>query len=182
MNRQQYVSVSDVQSSIKGINIGVPQGSVLGPLLFLTYINDMKTCLEHLKYIHFADDTAVVLEGSDMTEMCTTVNCELDRLHTWLCTNRLSLNKSKTSFMIFSNIHRFPATDIMIGGSKISQSDSARYLGIIIDCGLNFKLHFDYVIQKISACYGVLRRLSLYTPKYILRTIYLSLIYPYLMY
>ena len=92
----------------------------------------MKTCSEHLKYIHLADDTAVVVEGSDMTEMCTIVNCELDRLHTWLCKNRLSLNETKTSFMILCNIHRFPATDIMIGGSKISESDSARYLGIIM--------------------------------------------------
>ena len=75
-----------------------------------------------------------------MTEACTTINCKLDRLHTWLCTNRLSWNESQTSFIIFSNIHRFSTTDIMIGGSKISQSESIRYLGIIIDCGLNFKL------------------------------------------
>ena len=109
-------------------------------------------------------------------------NGELDRIHDWLCANRLSLNKDKTSYMVFSNTNSHPTNDIKIGGYKIDQVESSKYLGIIIDSDLSFRHHIGHVLQKISASLGVLRRLFLYTPKHILRTIYLSLIYPYLMY
>ena len=181
-NRRQYVAIGDVQSSIRTIDVGVPQGSVLGPLLFLIYINDMSRCTNRAKFIHFADDTAILLEGTDFNNIFSTLNEELDHIYSWLCCNRLSLNEKKSFFIVFSNTIRYPNREVKIGRFKIDQVDRAKYLGIIIDNELSFRHHIDYVVQKVSACLGILRRLSQYTPNYVLRTIYLSLIYPHLMY
>ena len=181
-NREQFVTIDNKKSSTKVVNIGVPQGSVLGPLLFLIYINDMSRCSSTVRFIHFADDTVVLLEGSELNNLCGSLNEELDRVHSWLCCNRLSLNNSKTFFMVFSNTNKRPIVPIKIGGVEVEQVDSAKYLGLIIDSELSFKHHVSYVLQKVSATFGVLRRLSYFTPNYVLRTIYLSLIYPYLMY
>ena len=92
------------------------------------------------------------------------------------------MNEDKTSFIMFSNVHRHPIADIRIGGFKVKQVDSAKYLGIIIDRELTFRAHFNYVMQKMSACFGVLHRLSQYTPSYVLKTVYLAIKYPYLVY
>ena len=181
-NREQYVRADGHCSGSKPINIGATKGSIMGPLLVLVYINDMSKCSDVVSFIHFADDTAALLEGTEVEDVCASLNRELDKVHSLLCANSLSHNNSKTFFMVFSNKCKYSNTEIRIREYKISQVDSAKYLGIVVDSELSLKQHVHFVLQKISASFAVLRRLSLYTPNYVLRILHLSLIFPYLMY
>ena len=96
-NRITYVSINDTDSSTKPIKYGVPQGSNLGPLLFLLYINDMKNSSVLLNFINFADDTTAYVKGSDMNAIYDILETELGRVSQWLQVNRLSLNIDKTN-------------------------------------------------------------------------------------
>ena len=100
-DRKQYVSYNGVSSDIRDITCGVPQGSVLGPLLFILYINDLPNISEKLWFFLFADGTNIYYESKDLVELEKTVNKELRRLSLWLNLNRLALNISKTNFVIF---------------------------------------------------------------------------------
>ena len=104
--RSQYVFCNNTTSDIKYITCGVPQGSVLGPLLFLIYINDLPNISDKLKFFLFADDTNIFFECNDLAKLQSTVNCELKKLTRWLNTNRLALNVTKTNFVIFSPINK----------------------------------------------------------------------------
>ena len=105
-DRMQYVSVNGSDSETKSFTCGVPQGSVLGPILFLLYINDLPNISKHLKFFLFADDTNIYLEDSNLNALEKVMNKELKKLYEWLYINRLSLNITKTllSFMLFTNL------------------------------------------------------------------------------
>ena len=103
LDREQQVSIGLATSSIKKIKYGVPQGSVLSPILFLVYINDMYKSSDKLNFVHFADDSTVFCEGSDATELGNIFNAELQNVDKWLISNKLSLNLLKTKYMIFSH-------------------------------------------------------------------------------
>ena len=96
------MSINGTDSSTLSISCGVPQGSVLGPLLFLLYINDLPNISKKLKFFLFADDTNIYLDSYDLKKLEKTINKELSKLYEWLCINRLSLNISKTNFVIFT--------------------------------------------------------------------------------
>ena len=100
-SRQQYVFLDGAFSATIHVNCGVPQGSILGPLLFILYINDIATCSEILRLILFADDTNIFYSNSDRSEIENVVNAELRKLSTWFKANKLSLNATKTNFIIF---------------------------------------------------------------------------------
>ena len=105
-NRSQYVCINDTSSECMKVTCdrcGVPQGSILGPALFILYINDMCNVSMLMKSIVFADDTNFFYSGDNLSQVCETVSTELDKLHSWFQVNKLSLNISKTNFMIFGN-------------------------------------------------------------------------------
>ena len=104
-DRMQYVLVNASDSETKRVTCGVPQGSVLGPILFLLYINDLPNISKHLKFFLFADDTNIYLEDSSLNALEKVMNKELKKLYEWLYINRLSLNITKTNFVIFHAIN-----------------------------------------------------------------------------
>ena len=101
-NRRQFVTYNNIKSAEKIILSGVPQGSILGPLLFLIYINDLANVCVHTLPILFADDTNLFISGKNLNDMAVFINYELEEISTWLKANRLSMNVKKTHFMVFS--------------------------------------------------------------------------------
>ena len=113
-DRKQYVFYKGKSSDLKSISCGVPQGSVLGPLLFLIYINDLPNISVHLKFFLFADDTNIYFESDDLIKLEKTVNKELQKLYLWLNVNHLSLNVTKTNFIIFHPYNKPPKKSILL--------------------------------------------------------------------
>ena len=181
-DRNQYVSVNGLSSSSKTVNIGVPQGSILGPLFFLIYINDMHKCMKYLSCIHYADDTSVFIEGRNLTDLLPIINEDLSNIYDWTCMNKLSLNLQKTFYIIFSNKFRGEPIDLHINNTKIASCDFIKFLGITVDSKLSFAHHIENISNKISKSVGVIRKLSNFLPKSILGKIYSSLVHPYLVY
>ena len=177
------VSLNGCDSGIKDITCGVPQGSVLGPLLFLLYINDLPNISDKLKFYLFADDTNIYLEDANLRNLEKCMNDELKKLYEWLCINRLSLNISKTNFIIFHAINKIkiPVT-ILINKKAIDEAEYVKYLGVLIDSHLTFRQHIDELIKKVSRGIGILYKLRPYVTTKILTSVYYAIIYPFLLY
>ena len=104
-DRKQYTSVGDTFSSVLTIQCGVPQGSILGPLLFILYVNDMPSAVARLNVIMFADDTNLFISSKDIKSSIQIMNEELNKFTEWFCANKLSLNIDKTKFTPFHKSH-----------------------------------------------------------------------------
>ena len=182
--RKQYVHLNGADSEIKDITCGVPQGSVLGPLLFLLYFNDLPNISNKLKFYLFADDTNIYYESDNLKDIEKTMNKELEKLHEWLCLNRLSLNISKTNFVIFHARGKVKGSvvTILINKQAIDEVISVKYLGILIDSQLTFKNHIDELSKKVSRAIGVLYKLRPYVTAKILTNVYYAIVYPFLLY
>jgi len=175
--RRQYVTVNNVNSSSSPINIGVPQGSVLGPLLFLLYINDMHNSSNRLKFIHFADDTTVFHSGQQLHEIITEINVELLKIRDWLNSNRLSLNVGKTSFMLFCDRKVQEVPIVRVADIGVKQVSEAKFLGVLIDDKLNFQRHVSNITGIVSRSIGVMNRISIFVPPRVMKSIYYSLVF-----
>ena len=183
-NRKQYVYVNGESSLMENINCGVPQGSVLGPLLFLIYINDLPNISSVLQFYLFADDTNIYYEADSLNKVERVINNELKKLYTWLIVNRLSLNIDKTNFLIFHPYNKPVKQSITIKINKkaISEKDHIKYLGVILDATLTWKTHIDKICKSISRTIGLMYKIRPYVNHKILKTLYHSLIYPHLIY
>ena len=157
-NRFQYVEIDGIASDMRQTTCGVPQGSILGPILFLLYINDLPSCSKLLKLILFADDTTIIYSANDLDTLFLTINRELILLSDWFKLNRLSLNISKTHYMIFSNrkIEQIPPS-IRVGQTEINRVSCTKFLGIEIDDKLTWFHHIKLVERKISLANFVIR-------------------------
>ena len=158
-DRTQYVSYKNVNSNHINISCGVPQGCVLGPLLFIIYTNDLPNSIQNSRCILFADDTTVYKSSSNIQDLIVSLETDLASLHDWFCANKLSLNVSKTNFMCFSPKlnDRLPIiTKINLGNQPIERVHSAKFLGIHMDDGLQWDEHINHISRKIaSGCYAI---------------------------
>ena len=182
-NRMQYVTYNSIKSEPKMIDCGVPQGSILGPLLFLLYINDLSTVSVSCFSILFADDTNMFITGKDIQDMCHRLNEDLVKIQEWLCCNKLSLNVSKTHYMVFTPRNKIvDDVNIMIHNEKIERVYTTKFLGVQIDAQLNWKRHIEYTCKKLSKCIGILAKARKVLYKSCLINLYYTFAYPYFIY
>ncbi len=175
----------NVTSDLSKISYGVPQGSLLGPLLFILYINDIYRSSEKLSFILYADDTNVLCSNKDLPSLFNDANNHLSSVCEWFQANRLSLNLQKCNYMIFCNKKKkcdINNLKITISDHKIPKVDFTKFLGVYIDSRLAWKVHITEICKKISKSIGIISRLKSVFPNEILRTLYCSLILPYLSY
>ena len=179
-NRVQFVNIRGVQSKTRKIIMGVPQGSILGPLFFLMYINDISNVSDLFDSILYADDTTLTFSPNfphDANRSSHTINTELHKVNNWFRANKLSLNVSKTNFMIFRPQRAVPLhLYLEINGVQIKRVKTFKFLGLTLNETLTWNDHIQLTSVKISRAIGVMGRLRSFLPRSILLTIYHSLI------
>ena len=182
-NRKQYVSYKETDSSIMEMTCGVPQGSVLGPLLFIIYTNDLPNALIHSKSILFADDTTIYYSSKNISHIFDKINNDLNSLEDWFKANKLSLNISKTHYMIFPwQLTKHENLSLKINNEIINQVNKVKFLGMIIDENLTWQEHINYCSNKMSSgLYAINSSKHLLTREH-LKTLYYSLTHSYLNY
>ena len=191
-NREQYVEYNDKTSSLQKLETGVPQGSILGPLLFIIYMNDISTVTDKFHFTLYADDTSLLeplctftLDINNNRSLSNSINIELSLIFEWLSLNKLSLNIKKSKMMIFHNRQKNISNlipKIEINGIQIEHVKQFNFLGIILDEHMSWKTHINKIACKIARTIGTINRLKRFLPQSILRTLYNSLILPHLNY
>ena len=183
-NRNQYVSINGFDSGLAAINCGVPQGSVLGPLLFLLYINDLNHTIKFCKIHHFADDTNLLCMSNSIKKLNKLVNADLKHLVHWLNANKISLNVKKTEMVIFKSKQKKFEGDLKIKlcGKRLYPSESVKYLGVKIDTNLNWEHHVNDLSIKLNRANALLFKMRKYVSLKILRSIYFAIFDSYLLY
>ena len=166
-NRKQYVEIEEIKSEILPIAVDVPQGSILGPLIFIIYINDFSQPSSIFKFIMYADDTTLfstLTSFRDITQDNTIeylINAELSKVVEWLNINKVSLNKAKSKYMIFhvpsKGIH---SLTLKIDNTTIEKVDEFNFLGLNLDSNLNWKKHTEEISNKCAKMIGILNRLK----------------------
>ena len=183
-DRNQYVSVNGSNSKLLSITCGVPQGSVLGPLLFLIYINDLPNASQKLKFYLFADDTNIYFESSDLSNLIKIVNRELRSVKKWLDANKLSLNIDKTNYIIFhSSSVKVPSDAVIkIGKKSIKRVKFVKFLGLLLDEHLSWKYHLSELSKKLARTCGMFFKIRNLLPLDVLICLYNALFLSFLQY
>ena len=183
-NRKQCVIFNDSTSSLSNVHTGVPQGSILGPLLFLIYINDLPAFAEKFNVIMYADDTTLYANLDDFSENSVNLDIdgELEIINNWFKVNKLSLNAEKTKLMVFRKKKIINPINIYLNGIQINETDVFNFLGIVFNNKLTWKNHVSFVSGKIAKNIYVLKTSQFIYPENILKLLYCSLIQSKLLY
>ena len=181
--RTQIVKLKDTISSSLPFRVGVPQGSILGPLLFLLYINDVKDCILSGKLRLFADDMNIFYSSRDVNTMANNIQGDMCRLDRWFKNNKLTVNAKKCNYIIVKSPNKVvPDINVHLQSNLLERADKVKYLGVYIDQHLTFRAHVDYLCQKISPSIGILGRIRWKFPLNIRMLLYNALIHSHLAY
>ena len=181
--RTQYTIWGNGASFSKRINIGVPQGSVLGPVLFSVYVNDLSTSVRSCVPILYADDTALVFEGRDVQTLNTKIANDLDRINEWLLANKLIINVEKSAYQTFGiSMHKKSGLTVKIDNKTINECSTYKYLGIYIDNKLKWSKHIQHVCDKVTKNLYILNSVKALLPLTHRLTLYRTLIESHIQY
>ena len=186
-HRKQYVSYDGGKTDNKTITCGVPQGSILGPLLFLRHINDLSRASNILGSILFADDTNLFYSHSNIKTLFKTVNKVLLRVTEWFNTNKLSLNLTKTKYILFHRLYQrdeipLKLPKVSIGNQFVKREHSMTFLGVLLDENITWINHLKLIEKKVSKNIGILYKVKPYLNEICLNYIHFSFIYCHLNY
>ena len=181
--RKQYTIINNCKSALEDITCGVPQGSILGPILFLIYINDIQHSTS-LNLLSYADDTTIYSSNSNADILYAETNKELIKLDDWFRANKLSLNVKKTNYSIFSPTKFTQETNrtLTLNNTIINREHSIRFLGLNIDQQLTWNTHINKLKSKISSSIFIINRVKKQLPHEALKSIYLTLIHSHFIY
>ena len=182
--RKQFVQFGSSSSFYKTITCGVPQGSILGPLLFIIYINDLPNASKIMQSLLFADDTSMFYSHKNLSHVISVLNNELTHVVNWLRANKLSLNVGKTNYMIFRPKQKKlgPHDPLVIDNKTIKQVEVTKFLGVFIDEYFTWKSHISFVNKKMSKTIGIMNKSRLLLSSKTMISLYYTLVYPYLNY
>ena len=178
-HRKQFVDLNGEVSSTKNISVGVPQGSILGPLLFLIYINDLPAALKKLIAIMFADDTNLIIKGNNIAELSSAINQDLITLSDFFRANKLKLNVGKTNMVCFRKKSLEFAKEqliVTLDGEQIACENQATFLGITLDSHLSWEPHCNRIANRMAQNAGVLNRVKNFIPLDSRKILYHSLV------
>ena len=182
-NREEVCDINGCISSSKTIKTGVPQGSILGPLLFLLYINDLLDCLHNTTPCLYVDDTEIFASFNDYAELIDSLNFDLNNISQWLAKNKLQHHPTKTKVMIIGSffnlnnkVYDYP---VMLNSKVIPRTNSFEYLGVLIDEKLSWDLHVDKTCKKVGSSIAVMKQIMPFVPNSTLQTIYKAMTQPY---
>ena len=186
-NRKQFVFYNNAKSELATINCGVPQGSILGPTLFILYINDIVSSSKVLNFFIFADDTNILNSHKNLQDLTNITNNELKTISDWMAANKLSLNIGKTKYILFSPRGKYNKRQnlnslILIRNKPLDKVESADFLGVTIDDQLNWKNHVNKIKMKISRVLGVLYKTRHKLNTTAMKSIYYALIQSHINY
>ena len=189
-NRKQFCNVSGVSSEIQAIEIGVPQGSCLGPLLFLLYVNDLPFALKKVHAAMYVDDTTICYSSDNIEDLNAVVNAELTCLNEWLCCNKLSLNIVKTQVTVIgskrkiSHINNLSSVNpaFNVANNNIGLVNETKYLGVMIDANLKWDSQIKNIQGKVSQALGLLKYAKRYVPLGTLNSMYKGIVEPHFNY
>ena len=180
-NRVQAVNIGHSMSICQGIKVGVPQGSTLGPLLFIIYVNDLPLCVD-CKTVMYADDTTLLFRSSDQVSLQIDLDSNLNRIAQWFNRNKLAVNIKKTKLMLFGttkNLDKFKDVSLKYSNNAIERVDSFKYLGVIFDSHMTWLQHVDHISSNVSKRCGIVRRIKYCLPVCTLKMLAEAMIIPH---